>query len=219
MSTTACERLVREARMFGRLEGLRAALETSDVEDLIERWIRRPKAETAEGRAWEAGARQAYSWKSAAILALLEGDRGMSTLEHAIEIAAKAHAGQTDKAGAPYILHPLRVALGFIRAGDEDRAVVAVLHDVIEDSAVTAGALSDQGFSAPIVAAIEALSRNEGEPYRDFVLRAAANDLARPVKIADLNDKLDRTRMAKLPAAKRAKLLTKYEGALKLLGT
>lgn len=76
VSATTCERLVREARMFGRLEGLRAALATSDVEELITIWIRRPKAETAEGRAWNAGARQAFEWKSAAILALIEGDRG-----------------------------------------------------------------------------------------------------------------------------------------------
>lgn len=144
--------------------------------------------------------------------------QGKSTLERAIEIAAEAHAGQTDKAGSPYISHSLRVALGFIRGGDEDRAVIAVLHDVIEDSAVTADDPRDQGFSAPIVAAIEALPRNDGEPYSDFILRAVANELARPVKIADLQDNLDRTRMAKLPPRKREKLLAKYEGALNILG-
>ncbi|MDU0341982.1 HD domain-containing protein [Bosea rubneri] len=84
----------------------------------------------------------------------------MGNLERAIEIAAAAaHAGQTDKAGAPYISHPLRVALGFIRARDEERAIIAVLHDVIEDSAITATELRGEGFSEAIVEAVEALSR------------------------------------------------------------
>lgn len=142
----------------------------------------------------------------------------MGNLERAIEIAAAAHAGQTDKAGAPYISHPLRVALGFIRAGDEERAIVAVLHDVIEDSATTAADLRREGFSDAIVKAVEALTRPEDEPYPDFILRAAANDLARPVKVADLKDNLNRTRLAKLPVDKREKLLAKYEGALEMLG-
>lgn len=142
----------------------------------------------------------------------------MGNLERAIEIAAAAHAGQTDKAGAPYISHPLRVALGFIRAGDEERAIIAVLHDVIEDSDLTAGDLRREGFSQAIVDAVEALTRPDGEPYRDFILRAAANELARPVKIADLKDNLNRTRLAMLPADKREKLLAKYEGALEALG-
>lgn len=142
----------------------------------------------------------------------------MGNLERAIEFAAAAHAGQTDKAGAPYITHPLRVALGFIRAGDEERAIIAVLHDVIEDSDLTAGDLRREGFSQAIVDAVEALTRPDREPYRDFILRAAANELARPVKIADLKDNLNRTRLAMLPADKREELLAKYEGALELLG-
>ena len=100
----------------------------------------------------------------------------MSTLARAIEIAAAVHAGQSDKAGAPYISHPLRVALGFIRTEDEERAIIAVLHDVIEDSDVTAADLRREGFSEPIVDAIEALTRPEGEAYHDFILRAAANE-------------------------------------------
>jgi (p)ppGpp synthase/HD superfamily hydrolase len=146
------------------------------------------------------------------------GREEVSNLERAIEIAAAAHARQTDKAGAPYILHPLRVALGFIRTGDEERAIIAVLHDVIEDSDVTAADLRRGGFSEPIVEAVVALTRPEGEAYRDFIMRAAANELARPVKIADLKDNLNRTRLAQLPAEKREKLLAKYDGALEILG-
>ncbi|MDU0344021.1 HD domain-containing protein [Bosea rubneri] len=142
----------------------------------------------------------------------------MGNLERAIEIAAAAHASQTDKAGAPYISHPLRVALGFIRAGDEERAIIAVLHDVIEDSALTAADLRREGFSQAIVEAVEALTRPNEETYRDFILRAASNELARPVKVADLKDNLSRARLAHLPADEREKLLAKYDGALKILG-
>jgi len=142
----------------------------------------------------------------------------MSTLARAIEIAAEAHVGQLDKAGMPYISHPLRVALDFIRSGDEKRAIVAVLHDVLEDGDFSAADLRREGFSSEIIEAVLALTRPAEEDYTAFVRRAAANELARPVKIADLRDNLERTRLAKLPAEKRESLLAKYEGALGLLG-
>lgn len=142
----------------------------------------------------------------------------MSTLERAIEIAATAHLGQSDKAGAPYICHPFRVALEFIRAGDEQRAIVAILHDVIEDTPLTAEDLSRDGFEPEIIDAVVALTRRDDEEYAAFVRRAAANGIARPVKIADLRDNLAETRMAKLPSDERRKLLAKYAGALAFLG-
>lgn len=142
----------------------------------------------------------------------------MATLERAIEIAAHAHRNQTDKAGHPYIAHPLRVALRFIRAGDEDRAIIAVLHDVIEDSDITAAALQAEGFSSTIVEAIEALSRQEGETYEAFIERVAANPLAKPVKASDLIDNMDAVRLGRLPTEQAAKLTEKYEGALARLG-
>jgi (p)ppGpp synthase/HD superfamily hydrolase len=142
----------------------------------------------------------------------------MPTLERAIEIAAIAHDGQTDKAGEPYITHPLRVMLPFIRAGDERRAIVAILHDVIEDGAWSAADLAQEGFSPEVVEAIDALSGRPEEDYVAFVQRAAANELARPVKLADLRDNLAETRMARLSEEKRQKLLLKYEGALEALG-
>ncbi|WP_100961233.1 hypothetical protein [Bosea sp. FBZP-16] len=76
VSSNDCKRLVSEARVAGRLEGLKEALDASDVEDLIAVWIRRPRADTPEGKAWEAGVRQAYEWKSAAILSLIEASQG-----------------------------------------------------------------------------------------------------------------------------------------------
>lgn len=141
----------------------------------------------------------------------------MSTLERAIEIAAEAHSGQRDKAGAPYISHPLRVALAFIRANDEKRAIIAVLHDVVEDSAWTLTDLTNEGFSEEIVDAVKALSRPDDEPYEAFVRRAGANALAKPVKLADLRDNIARTRLAKLQPEECKARLDKYEGALALL--
>lgn len=107
----------------------------------------------------------------------------------------------------------MRVALDFIRSGDETRAIIAVLHDVIEDSEVTADALLNEGLSNAIVDAIVSLSKQDGERYEAFLDCAASNELARPVKMADLRDNMDASRMALLPSEKAARLLAKYEGA------
>ncbi len=113
----------------------------------------------------------------------------MSTLERAIAIAVEAHTGQQDRTGAPYVLHPLRVMFRLVT--DEER-IAGVLHDVIERSgAWTLARLSAEGFSPEIVAAVEALSRREGEEYEAYIRRSASSDLARRVKIADLEDKLE----------------------------
>ena len=113
----------------------------------------------------------------------------MSTLERAIVIAAEAHAGMTDKAGAPYILHPLRMMMDLTSA--EDR-IVAVLHDVCEDCpGWTFERLRGEGFSEEILAALDSVTKREGEPYEEFALRAAANPIGRRVKLADLRDNSD----------------------------
>lgn len=136
------------------------------------------------------------------------------TLERAIAIAAGAHAGQTDKAGEPYILHPLRVMLAV--QGAEER-IVAVLHDVVEDTPWTLDALHAEGFSSDVLEAIDALTRRDGEDYFEFVRRAVTNPLARPVKITDLRDNLDSVRRAPLTARDDARLL-RYREALRMLG-
>lgn len=84
----------------------------------------------------------------------------MSTLERAIEIAAAAHAGVPDKAGNPYILHPLRVMM---RVSSPAERVVAVLHDVVEDTSWTLQALAAEGFAPDVVAAVDALTKRDGE--------------------------------------------------------
>ena len=138
----------------------------------------------------------------------------MSTLERAIEIAARAHAGQVDKAGQPYILHPLRVMLAV--RGDRSR-IVAVLHDVVEDTSWTFEELREAGFSEEILDALGAVTKREGEEYFAFVARAASNPVARPVKVADIRDNLDLSRITQ-PTARDHERLDRYRAALAQLG-
>ena len=117
----------------------------------------------------------------------------MSTIERAIVIAAEAHAGQVDKAGAAYILHPLRVMLR-METGDE--RITAVLHDLVEDSAWDLDQLRAEGFSEQVVRAIDSVTRRDGESYDDFLLRAGRDAIGLRVKLADLEDNCDITRIA-----------------------
>src|SRR6516165_920713 len=117
----------------------------------------------------------------------------MSTLERAVVIAAEGHAGVTDKAGAPYILHPLRVMLAMTSRNDQ---IVGVLHDVVEDcDGWTLDKIRDEGFSTEVVEALDSVTQREGEDYFSFVRRAAANPIGRRVKMADLKDNSDLTRI------------------------
>lgn len=134
----------------------------------------------------------------------------MPSLEDAIILAASAHRGQRDKAGRPYILHPLRMML---RLQTDEERLVAVLHDVVEDSDVTLDDLRRQGYGERIVAAVDHLTRREGESYDDFVARAAADPLARAVKVADLEDNLDTTRLAEITERDQERL-ARYQRAL-----
>ena len=104
-------------------------------------------------------------------------------LNKALDIAYKAHLGQTDKAGAPYILHPMRVAL---HCQTEDEKIVALLHDVVEDTPITLEELKAQGFSDDVLAALKCLTKIKGEDYQIFIQRVATNPLAVKVKIQDL---------------------------------
>ena len=137
----------------------------------------------------------------------------MSTLEEAIVIAAQAHAGAKDKAGAPYILHPLRVML---KTESPTERIVAVLHDVVEDSYWTIEALRERGFSEEVLEAVDCLTHRPEESYEDFVLRTAANPIALKVKMADLEDNLEQSRI-KHPTEQDKARVVKYEQALKHL--
>ena len=116
-------------------------------------------------------------------------------LEKAEAIARKAHAGQDDKAGTEYISHPLRVAE---LCSSPKAKIVALLHDAIEDAALTPQLLSEQGFDNETIDAVLSVTRNKGESYANYIERAAANPLGREVKIADLEDNMDISRLPDL---------------------
>ncbi len=119
----------------------------------------------------------------------------MATLERAIELAVEAHKGQTDKAGRPYILHPLWLMQQF---EDLDAMLVAVLHDSVEDSDLTLADLSREGFAPGVIAGIDAMTRRKTESYDDYIYRVQAHPIACRVKLADLEHNLDVRRMTQI---------------------
>lgn len=128
-------------------------------------------------------------------------------LNKAIEIAAKAHAGQSDKGGNPYILHPLRV---MINCESENEKICAVLHDVIEDTEITFDTLKSEGFSEDILNALHCLTKQNGESYDDFISRILTNEIACKVKLADLLDNMNLSRI-KNPNEKDKERNKKYQ--------
>jgi len=119
----------------------------------------------------------------------------MKLVETSPGIALRAYAGKIDKAGREYILHPLRV---MAKMDTDLERSVALLHDVLEDSDITAEELLAEGIPAEVVEAVRYLTKNDGEEYMEFVARAKKNQLATKVKIADIEDNIDVLRLASL---------------------
>jgi len=133
------------------------------------------------------------------------------TLEDALALAAAAHRGQIYPAAEPepYVLHPLRV---MARLRSPTERIVALLHDVVEDTPTTLDDLRRLGYPAEVVAAVDALTRRAGEPDEAYVERIALDPLARPVKLADLADNLDNSR--RLPPSEQTRArIADYERA------
>jgi len=137
----------------------------------------------------------------------------MSTLEKAISLATEAHNGQKDKNDAPYILHPLRV---MARVQSNTEKIVAVLHDIIEDTDYTIENLRDKGYSEEVLEAIDCLTKRDGKDYDEYLKRSNLNPIARKVKIADLEDNMDIRRLDVLKE-EDLKRLNKYLRAWKSL--
>ncbi|QJI31810.1 GTP pyrophosphokinase [Pseudomonas sp. ADAK18] len=137
----------------------------------------------------------------------------MSILDAAITLACRIHTGQVDKSGKPYILHPLRLMLRFETL---DEQIVSVLHDVVEDGNVTLDELRHLGLCEHVVHAIDCLSKRPGEDYEDFIARIRPDELARKVKIEDIRDNLNLTRLPTLEA-KDLERVAKYHKALRYL--
>ena len=133
-----------------------------------------------------------------------------SKLDSAITLASQAHIGQKDKGGSVYILHPLRVMMQMEK---EDAKIVAVLHDVVEDSPLTFDDLKNEGFSDNIIDALKCLTKEQGETYEKFIERVLTNKLATEVKIMDIKDNMDVTRL-KTMNDKDLERIKKYHHAL-----
>ena len=136
-----------------------------------------------------------------------------ATLEDAIALAVEAHKGQRDRSGQPYILHPLRV---MFTCSTEIERIVAVLHDVVEDTGRTFDDLRKLGFSEEVIAALDCVTKRDGENYEQFVERSASNPVARRVKLADLQDNMDVRRLSKLES-RDLERLAKYVKAWRRL--
>ncbi len=140
----------------------------------------------------------------------------MATIETALQMAAKAHAGQKDKDGQPYILHPLRVmhAVKGLEA-----QIVAILHDVVEDTSVTMEDLQAAGFSQTILNGVRCVTHGKDESYADYVVRCKADPIGRQVKLADLEDNARLPRLLLRPDRLEGDLkrMRKYTLAYKFL--
>ena len=113
-------------------------------------------------------------------------------LEKAIQIAIEAHQGQTDRAGASYILHLIRV----MNAGQtKNEKICGILHDLVEDTPWTFEALRKEGFSEEVISALVCVTKQPNEPYTQFIERIKKNSLATKVKLNDLRDNMDITRL------------------------
>lgn len=137
----------------------------------------------------------------------------MANLQRALEIAVESHKTQKQKDGTPYALHPIRLSLSL---QSEDQKIVALLHDVVEDTDWTFEDLVSEGFSEHVIEALRLLTHTDGSPYEEYIERLSSNSLARAVKKADLNDNMDLKRIPE-PTEKDFARLQKYHRAWSLL--
>jgi (p)ppGpp synthase/HD superfamily hydrolase len=137
----------------------------------------------------------------------------MKLIETSLTIALRAYAGKVDKAGREYILHPLRV---MAKMKTDEEMSAALLHDVLEDSEITAEQLLAEGIPTQVVEAVQYLSKHENEDYQDFVARLKKNELAAKVKLADIEDNIDVLRLNSLGENDLARI-KKYHSAWRFL--
>jgi (p)ppGpp synthase/HD superfamily hydrolase len=146
---------------------------------------------------------------------------GQFTLDHAIGIAVAAHSGQRDKNGVtPYIAHPMAVmaAVSMEHPSNVDAQIIAVLHDVVEDTPYTMDTLVfGAGLPTRLIHHLDAVTRRAGEPYEVYVRRAARDPIGHIVKRADVFHNLEESRLALLPRPMQMRLRAKYATALAIL--
>ena len=138
------------------------------------------------------------------------------TLDEAVTLARRFHEGAVDKAGEPYIGHPLRV---MARVSTDEERLAAVLHDLLEDTDLSATDLLAAGCPPRVLRALDALTRRPDETYDEFIERVVVDPLAVAVKRADIADNLDPDRLARLAPDRAAALRAKYHRAWERLAT
>lgn len=133
-------------------------------------------------------------------------------IEKALRVSLNAHISQVDKAGAPYILHPIAVAARFRYC--KNKYIAAILHDVVEDTCVTLEDLKEEGFSYEVIRMVDLLTKRDGESYNDFINRIIDDDKygAIEIKISDIDDNM--SRLENLPQETQERLRNKYSKAL-----
>lgn len=136
-----------------------------------------------------------------------------SETKKALKLCFEAHKEQVDKSGMPYVFHPFHLAE---QMQDEVTTVVALLHDVVEDTDYTIADLSDMGFSREVTDALSLLTHDDEVPYMDYVALIKNNPVAKAVKIADLKHNSDTTRLDVVDE-KMMQRVEKYKKALALL--
>ncbi|MCM1084010.1 MAG: GTP pyrophosphokinase [Clostridium sp.] len=133
--------------------------------------------------------------------------------KRAMEICYRAHDGQLDKGGIPYVFHPFHIAE---QMEDEYSICVALLHDTVEDGGIELSELYDAGFPEEIVKTVDILTRRTDEPYMDYIERLKENSLAVKVKLADLHHNSDMTRL-NIITKQDMERKEKYEKAIEVL--
>lgn len=131
----------------------------------------------------------------------------------ALKLCFDAHKEQPDKSGLPYVFHPFHLAE---QMKDEDTTVVALLHDVVEDSDYTLDDLRQMGFSKQVLDAVALMTHDPAVPYMDYIAQIKANPIARAVKLADLRHNSDLTRLDTVTPQDEARA-KKYRKAIRLL--
>ena len=134
--------------------------------------------------------------------------------KRAIKLCFKAHAGQFDKSGIPYAHHPLHLA---DQMEDEDSTIVALLHDVVEDTNYSLKDIKGMGFGDNVIEALELLTHNPETPYMEYIRAISANTLARKVKLVDLEHNSDASRLNHTPTEADLQRIDKYEQAMVFL--
>ena len=131
----------------------------------------------------------------------------------ALKLCFEAHKDQLDKSGLPYVFHPFHLAE---EMKDEDTTVVALLHDVVEDSDLTPDDLKAHGFSEKVLEAVALMTHDPATPYMDYVAKIKENPIAKAVKLADLRHNSDMTRL-EAPTEWDIRRAEKYAAAIELL--